>query len=246
MFITESKIGGDEGLESIKNTRVCAIILAAGESRRLGENTDKTKIKICEDTVLSHCVRAFEKADLISSVIIVAKDSEVDFVKADTERFRKVVRVVSGGKSRQESARLGFMAVEENVGFIAIHDAARCLITPDMINEAVSAAFIHGAATLATRVYDTVKKTDMDGMISETLPRDTLLLAETPQVFRSDIYSEALNNARSIGSVTDDNSLVENMGYKIFPVITDKVNLKITTAQDIGYAEYIIKERGRS
>ncbi len=245
LFITENDLHGDISLKNARNKHVAAIILAAGKSLRFGDNIEKIKVKICGDTVLCHTVAAFEKADTISSIVIVAKDQDIDFVKENTSRFGKVEKVVSGGDSRAESARLGFFAVDEEAAFVAIHDAARCLVTPDMIDETVRAAFAHGAASLANKVYDTVKKTDADGKISSTVPREALLLAATPQVFSRDLYSDALDKNSGLDDITDDNSLLERIGVKIFPVITDIPNLKITTKEDIGYCEYILSERRR-
>lgn len=232
-------------MDNTVNKKVTAIILAAGNSLRFGDGSEKVKIEILGDTVLAHAVAAFENAETVNSIIIVAKDTDIGFVKEHTRRFRKVVGVVAGGESRAQSARVGVLSTGSDTEYVAIHDAARCLVTPCMIDDANRAAFVHGAASLVTKIYDTVKKIDSDGKISQTLSRDELLLAATPQVFSRELYLRALEENEDLMGVTDDNSLLEKIGVKVFPVITDAPNLKITTKADIGYCEYILSERGK-
>ena len=230
-------------MDNQNNKRVTAVILAAGQSARMCSGISKHLINICGDTVLCHSIKAFEHADSISSIIVVARADEINTVEELTKKYSKVVSVIPGGDSRAESARLGFLAASELCEFVAIHDAARCLITPEMVNEVVTSAFIHGAATAVSLVYDTVKYTDEDRYIVDTLPREKLFLAATPQVFDCKLYAEALNSALDYTSKTDDNSILESAGVCIYPVDTGRNNIKVTTSEDLELAEFILSKR---
>lgn len=221
--------------------RVCAIILAAGSGLRMNSDRPKQNIEISGKTVLLHTVLSFEESRLTDSIVVVVRGEDLLSVKKELSPISKVVAVVSGGDSRLESARLGFLAAPES-DFVAIHDAARCLITPEMIDTVIAAAQEYGAATAGCAVVDTVKICE-GGMIKGTYPREKLFAATTPQVFLSQLYKKALENAENIGHITDDNMLVESIGAPIKCVDIGRTNLKITTKEDLDYAEYIISRR---
>ncbi len=223
---------------------VCAIILAAGSSSRMGKEITKQRMKILSESILSRSVRAFCECDAIDSVVVVTREDEIGWAVEELRCFSKVCSVIPGGKTRAESAKIGFSAAPEDADFIAIHDAARCLITKEKIDEVVRMAFVHRAATASTVVTDTVKAVDADGLVEKTLPRDSLILAQTPQIFERSLYEAALSNYDIDSSITDDNMLIERLGIKVFSVETGKDNIKITTAEDIAYAEFILERRG--
>ena len=158
----------------------------------------------------------------------------------------KPVKLVSGGACRAESAKNGFEAVDKKSDFVAIHDAARCLITPEMIDKTVLKAHKFGAATAVCGVFDTVKTVDENGKITATIPRQTVFRAQTPQVFRNDLYRTALDSCDDLGSITDDNMLLENIGVSIYAVDLGPDNIKITTAEDLTLAKNILTERGQT
>ena len=156
----------------------------------------------------------------------------------------KITAVIPGGACRAESARIGFNAVKDRADFVAIHDGARCLVTADIIDRVVSLAIEHGAASAGTPVTDTVKKIDRELSIVDTVSRDELYFTTTPQVFSTDIYKKALDSySGDLGLITDDNMLVEAIGAKIKLVDCGKENIKITTAEDVAYAEFLLKKR---
>ena len=224
---------------------VSAIILAAGCSSRMGGSITKQQMSILGESVLSRSVRAVCECDLIDEIIVVCRKEEIDWVVRELDNFDKVCVILPGGKSRSESASIGFCATSYDADYIAVHDAARCLITKKNIEDVVRAAFIHGAATASTLVTDTVKRLDSAGHIAETVDRRYLVCAQTPQVFERKIYNEALalyEDSDNTDDVTDDNMLVERCGYKVYPVETGKNNIKITTPEDIGFAEYLLKK----
>ena len=222
---------------------VTAIILAAGIGSRMASKITKQKMMINGKSLLWHSVNSFVKCSEIDSIIVVCREDEFEWVKEETKNFSKQISVVVGGKTRAESARLGFNAISQDTNFIAIHDAARCLITSENIEKVVLAAYESNAATAATAITDTLKLTD-GGVIKSTVPRNNMFSAQTPQVFSKQIYAQALNLAYSFDEITDDNMLVERLGKDITVVDTGRENLKVTTVEDLDYAEFIFRRRG--
>ena len=221
-----------------------AIILAAGSGSRMGADTTKQKMNICGKSLLWHSVKAFSDCLYVNSIVIVSRSDEIDWARAELSEFSKIEAVVAGGNTRAESARLGFAAVSNKSGFVAVHDGARCLIRPRDIDAVINAAFIHGAATAASAVTDTLKYSD-DGFIKNTVSRSNLFSAQTPQVFKAELYGKALAASEADDSVTDDNMMMEKIGINVAVVITGKHNIKITTGDDLDYAEYILSGGGR-
>ena len=232
-------------IEKCKQLHTCAIILSAGRGTRMGIAEKKQMLEICGSTVLQHTVSAFEKSELINSIVVVACPEDIDKIRSDMSIFEKVVAVVIGGKTRAESAKKGYLARPDAADFVAIHDGVRCIIGTDKINEVIRTAHLHGAATAGSTIFDTVKRIDAEGNILETVDRSSLFAAHTPQVFRSDIYQQALDACKDITAITDDNTLLEKIGVKIRAVDTGSDNLKITTKNDLNVAKYIISKGER-
>lgn len=223
---------------------VAAVILAAGSGARMGSDTTKQKMMVCGESVLKRCVRAFEETEAVDSIVVVCREDERAFVKGETAIFEKVNAIVSGGNTRAESARIGFSSIPFEADFVAIHDAARCLITPKMIEKIVEEAFDFGAATAAKKVSDSVKRVDLNGAILESVPREDLYAAQTPQIFKVEDYARGLAETSCDATITDDNMVVERIGVKVRCVDSGEINLKITTPEDIDYAEFILRRRG--
>lgn len=217
-----------------------AVILAAGVGSRMMSDITKQKMIICGKSVLYRSAAAFERAETVDEIVVVCRAGETDFAIRELSDFKKVKRIVIGGATRRESAERGFGAISEEAGYVAIHDAARCVVTPKLIDRVCTAAYVHRAASAAAAVTDTVKRTDGEGFITETVPRDRLLLAQTPQIFEKSLYESALG-AFGAEEITDDNMLIELSGVPVYPVVTDEYNFKITTRKDIEYAEFLIR-----
>ena len=213
-----------------------AIIVAAGNGSRIGGIQTKQLTPLDGIPVVVRAIQQFEACEFIDDIIVVAREDEIDFYK--DYQFKKVKHVVSGGSTRQESVRNGFVYV--NSDYVAIHDGARCLITPEMIEHVAHEAYIHGCATAAEKAKDTLKQSDADGFITATVDRSQIWCAQTPQIFKTDIYRAAIEQNIE---VTDDCMLVENLGYKIKLVDCGYENIKITTPDDFYLAEAILKVR---
>ncbi len=225
-----------------------ALILAAGVGSRMGSDKTKQTMNILGKSVLRRAVEPFEACRFVNEIILVCREDEFDFAKTETAGFSKVTKIVSGGKTRAESAINGFSHVgNKECGYVLIHDAARCLITCSDIEKIANAAYEHGCATASNLVSDTVKTVDESCVVTGTVPRVNLRTVQTPQAFENRLYSKAIE---SIGvpdeSITDDNMLMERIGVDVYAVQTDCFNIKITNPSDIAYAEFIIGKREKN
>lgn len=226
---------------------VSAIIVAAGGSTRMGTAGSKQFIPLLERPVIEYTLSAFQNCETISEIVVVSREQDAQQIKeiADNNGFSKVKAVVNGGDSRAHSVKNGIAAASSGAEYYAIHDGARPLITVEEIERVCDAAFETGAATLGTPVTDTIKIVDGSDMIESTPLRSQLRAVQTPQVFESELYSFALDNAEdSLEGFTDDCSLIENMRGEVMVVDGSKENIKLTTPIDIIIAESILKSRG--
>lgn len=228
-----------------------AVIVAAGNGARMRDincGLNKTKQMIClgGEPVIVRTIKQFEECSFINEIVIVARKDEIEFYEEfkSSYNFKKITDVVEGGETRQKSVLLGFEAIFEKSKYVAIHDGARCLVTPEMIENVFSEAYIHGSAAAAEKSKDTIKKSDDNNFIFETIDRKYLWHAQTPQVFKADIYRAAAYIAKKNDyTATDDCMLVENIGFKIKLVDCGSENLKITTPDDFYIAEAILNLR---
>lgn len=226
-----------------------AVIVAGGSSSRMGGGVSKQLLEIGGVPVIVHTLLAFERTPEIDEIIIVAKEDELGLYKGFKQVYgiTKLKKAVVGGETRQKSVEKGFLSISEKSKYVAIHDGARCLVTPEEISAVCGMAYTCDAATAAARVTDTVKIATKSGFIERTVDRDTVWHAQTPQIFNTDLYRAALAVAGRDGiSVTDDCSLVEHIEHPIKLVQCSKNNIKITTAEDIPHAASIIKRRNKA
>lgn len=215
-----------------------AIIVAAGNSRRLGY--DKLTWTLDGITVLRRSIDAFLKANNIHSIVVVCPLDRWNQI--DHENFTKPVTRVDGGKERQDSVAAGLAALPADTQLVAVHDGARPLVSPNDIDRCVEAAHAFGAAALARRTTETMKRSDDNDFNTEPVERHNLWCMETPQVFRTDLLRDASNAiARDGITATDEVSAVEQLGTKVKFVESRNPNLKITTPADLALAEALVK-----
>lgn len=220
---------------------VTALVVAAGSGTRMGR--DKQMLPLLGIPVLARTLMAFQQCETIRDIVVVAKEESVCDVQklADTYQISKVTAIVKGGKERQESVANGLNAVSKDTVYIAIHDGARPLITPNDITKVVLAAGETGAAALAVPVKDTIKRVDEQQKILETPNRSSLMAMQTPQVFEISRYRKSLEKISSLGlRVTDDCQILEIAGYPVYTVEGDYKNIKITTPDDVALAELLL------
>lgn len=221
-----------------------AVIVAGGRGERFGWEAPKQFALLGGVPLIVRSVRPFEKSILIESIVVVARPGDENRVREvlPPAEFTKVTSIVSGGLKRQDSVWNGVeAALDRRPDYLAIHDAARPLVTTELIEKVVRGAMLHRAAIPALRARETVKRADGAGCIVETIPRDSVYLAQTPQVFEASLLREAFSLARAEGfSATDDASLVEHFGIAVHIVEGDPRNLKVTTPGDLLVAELLL------
>ena len=217
---------------------VCAVIVAAGSSRRMG-GENKLLLPLDDAPVLAHTLSAFEKCAAIRDIVLVCREQDIlpysDLARAfGISKLRTVTR---GGDSRTASVLAGITAAPEDTGLVAVHDGARPLVSEAVITEAVYAAAEYGAAAPVVPVKDSIKRIQ-NGNIAADVPRDTLAAVQTPQVFDRALLTRALQTAaRENRSFTDDCAAVEAMGQAVHATHGSYENIKITTPEDILVAE---------
>ena len=229
--------------------RTAAVILAGGAGTRMGIGTPKQWLLLGGRPVLWHSLSAFERSDYVDDIVVVCRPEDKEKTKQliASSGFSKVRRLTGGGATRQRSAYNGARCVPEGTRFIAIHDAARCLVTSEQIDAVISRAYAVGAASLGIPVRDTVKVVNSEGYITKTLDRDMVFLAATPQVFSYPMYISAATSALREGlSVTDDNGLIESLGQRVAVVPVSSDAMKLTVPGDIALAESILAARNKA
>jgi len=233
-----------------ENNTFALILAAAGKSSRFSRSgsgdpeAKKVFMHLGGKPIWLRSVEKFLSRDDIIQVIIVVSPEDIDWFRkyyiADINRL--LLLVVAGGVERIDSVRSGLIAVSPRVGYVAVHDAARPCVTEQEISAVFAEAKKRGAALLAAPMVGTIKKV-VDGQIEETISREHLWEAQTPQVFRRELIFEAYQQKiRDIP--TDDAQLVERLGRPVYVVPADSGNIKITTQSDLVLAKYLV-ENGR-
>jgi 2-C-methyl-D-erythritol 4-phosphate cytidylyltransferase / 2-C-methyl-D-erythritol 2,4-cyclodiphosphate synthase len=215
---------------------VSAIIAAGGRGLRFGGSSPKQLLTLGGRPILARSVDAFVACDVISEIVVALPADLAAAPPSYLEQRGKPVTVVSGGVERRTSVANAFARVSELAEIVVIHDAARPLVSADLIRRTVAAASETGAAIAALRAHDTVKQTNGAGAITATLPRERIYLAQTPQAFRVPVLRDAL---RLVGEATDEAMLAEQAGHTVRVVDGDPRNLKITTPDDLMMAEHL-------
>ncbi len=232
-----------------KGKYISVLIAAAGVGSRMGGNVSKQFIELGDKPVLAHTIEKFENNKYIDEIIIIMKEDSIDYCRNQIVRkyrFRKVSKIIRGGRERQDSVYNGILALSNNTDIVVSHDGARPFVKDQVIEESIKKAIEIGAAVVGVPVTDTVKIIDEDKSINNTPKRALLWAAQTPQVFRKDILKEAYNKAiEEYFLGTDDSSLVERIGYKVAMIEGSYSNIKLTTKEDIDMAESIMKKENR-
>jgi len=231
----------------MKTLRVAAVIPAAGTGRRMETAIPKQFLMLGDVPLLLHSLQVFERAASISQVILVVpKDERERTVSGIIERYgiKKVVKIVAGGATRQESVYHGLKEMDPEVEVVVVHDAVRPFVTEDLIERSIEAAQKSGGAIVAVPMKETVKQVGADGHILHTVDRAQLWLAQTPQTFRRALLLEGYRKAEYDGfQATDEAAVMERLGQKVAIVPGRWDNIKITTPEDFQMAEAILAGR---
>ena len=227
--------------------KVVAVIPSAGVGKRMGTSTSKQYIHIDNRPILAQTLEKFEESQKVNEVYVVVSKKEERRCKKDiVERynFKKIAKIVTGGIERQDSVKNGLDAVGSECDIVMIHDGIRPFVTSQLIDEAVSNTCLYDATVVAVPVKDTVKSISSHGEIIETLEREKIWHAQTPQTFKYGIIKRAYQNAYDNNIYgTDDSYLVELLGIKVRIIRGTYENIKITTPEDLIVARAFFKDQ---
>lgn len=226
--------------------RVIAIIPAAGAGRRMGSVVEKQFLHLRGIPILAHTLRVFDKSPKIDGIVLVVAPQQRQALEGEVlgpHPCEKLLRVIDGGAERQDSVANGLRAIPPDCELVVVHDGVRPLVSIDLLEAVLEAAHHYGAAIAAIPAGDTVKQADSQKVVA-TLERETIWLAQTPQIFRAKLLRRAYEKAaRDQAVVTDDAALVERIGVTVHLVHGSPENIKVTTPADLLLAEAILAGR---
>lgn len=220
------------------------VLPAAGSGKRMGAGQNKLFLNLADKPILVHTLLVFERDENCTGIWLAVKDEERPFIQALIEKHNitKVKGLPTGGEERQHSVHSCIKEMSA-VDVVLVHDAARPFITIPKITELAKVAYEKGAAIAGVRAKDTMKVVH-NGLIKETVDRESLWMVQTPQAFRYDLLAVAEDVAEKVGFLgTDEAMLVERLGYDIHIVECSYENVKMTTQEDLIFGEAILKQR---
>jgi 2-C-methyl-D-erythritol 4-phosphate cytidylyltransferase len=230
--------------------KVAAIIAAAGLGVRMRVDTPKTYLQLAGKPILIHTLEVFERVSEVHEVLVVVHPEDLEFCQEeviDPYPLKKVLRLVPGGKERQDSVYNALKVLwqkEDELDVVLVHDGVRPLVSPAQVRQVVTAARRHGGAILGIPCQDTLKRVNSRKEIIATVDRQELWQVQTPQAFRAALLWRAYQQAMEKGFyATDEAALVEAMGDTVVVVPSSPLNLKITTPDDLKMAEAILSLR---
>ena len=222
----------------------------------MGGETPKQFLELDGSPILLHTLRRLASCDAITEIILATRADEIQRIEEScrSEKFRQAIRVVKGGASRQESVAAALEHVGTDTELVAVHDAVRPFVTREQVSRVIDEARKCGAAILGIPAMDTVKEVKRGSLpedvalITGTIPRERIVLAQTPQVFHTKLLKEAFARAAADGvNASDEAGLVERLGHDVHVVHGTERNIKITKPSDMGLARfYLGLERGKA
>ncbi|HXK08958.1 MAG TPA: 2-C-methyl-D-erythritol 4-phosphate cytidylyltransferase [Vicinamibacteria bacterium] len=224
-----------------------AILVAAGRGERMGLGRPKAFLELAGEALVLRSARVFDEAPSVGAIVAVVPEAELDAARAVLAPLRKLLAVVPGGERRQDSVLEGLKTAPDGFeGVVLVHDAARPLVDVGLVEAVAREAEGAGAALPVLPVVDTVKRV-RDGLVVETLDRGQLGAAQTPQGFRYALLVEAYEAALRDGlTVTDEAMAVERLGAPVVAVPGSPRNRKITTPEDLEWAEGVLAGQVRA
>ncbi|WZL72662.1 2-C-methyl-D-erythritol 4-phosphate cytidylyltransferase [Clostridiaceae bacterium 35-E11] len=226
---------------------VSVIIAAAGQGKRMGAPVNKQYLILLDKPVLVHTISKFEMCEIVDEIIVVVHPEEKRYCEENiitAYGFKKVSKVVQGGKERQESIYNGLKSVKSACDIVVIHDGARPFVREKNIVYSVDAAITHKAVGVGVPVKDTIKVVNEKKQILHTPDRKTLWAIQTPQVFEYKLLLKAHEKAREEGYLgTDDTVLIEKIKQEVYMIMGNYDNIKITTPEDLYIGEIILRHQ---
>lgn len=230
--------------------KLIAVIPAAGAGKRLGLGINKAFAMLRGAPLIVHCLAMLAETNLITRAIVVLAPAEVDEGRLLLERYQQQFfsnlpfAVVAGGKERQDSVANALRTIDENEGYVAVHDGARPFAGKEVFERTLAAAVKYGAAIAAVPVKDTIKVVDEQGMVVATPERKTLQAVQTPQIFELGLLKTAYAYLEQHpAAVTDDASVVELSCHGVAVALGRYENIKVTTPEDLVFAENLLEQQ---
>ncbi len=226
------------------NPKTSVIVAAAGLSRRFSADSKKQFTLLDGKPLIVHCLNTFNSIPHVSEIVVVAPEDELSSTKniIDENSIDKVCCITKGGKERRNSVYNGFCKLSTDTEIVIIHDAARPFVTEKIVEKTLNDCIKNGASISAIPINDTIKKITSNRKIEKTLPREKLWRAQTPQIFKFDILKTVYSKADLKNSLaTDESQLVEENGFEVNVSLGSEYNIKVTTTDDLHYAQYIIE-----
>jgi 2-C-methyl-D-erythritol 4-phosphate cytidylyltransferase len=225
---------------------VSAIIVAAGKGIRMNDPLRKQYHSLAGRPIIVHALSVFNSCEVIEDIFLVVPEEDLVFCQEEIvspANLHKKIILVPGGLKRQDSVFNGLLAMKNKNDIVVVHDGVRPLLTRENLETCINEAKISGACIVGIPAYDTLKRVNSAGTIIETLERDSVWLAQTPQAFRYDIIRKAHENARQQGyGGTDDASLVERLGVAVKIINGSRSNIKITSKEDLELARTMLEK----
>ena len=229
---------------SLMNSKIVVLIPSAGQGKRMEAAVKKPYLMLDDKPVLSHTIERFEHNSAVDDIFLIVHKSDFEACKnrvLEPYKYKKVRGLIPGGETRQESVFNGLSALADDVDYVVIHDGVRPFINDEIIAKCLEATAEWGAAVAAVPVKETIKIGNEDHFIAQTPNRKLLWRVQTPQVFRKNLIETAHKNAIQEGNgAPDDATLVERLGTPVKLVMGSYKNIKLTTPEDMQFAETII------
>ena len=217
-----------------------AVIVAAGNGSRMGDTLDKVFLNLGSKPVLAHAIAPFESCADVDEIVLVVRKDQISAAHGLVQMFgcRKVRQVVSGGRTRLGSVRIGLAATDPDSRFVVVHDGARPCVSASLVSATLESARKYGSGVAATKIVDTVKSASRAGVVEKTIDRDALWTVQTPQAFKKNLLSKAFaalgeTTVAVETALTDEAAVLEAAGIEVRLVPTQVPNLKITVPDDL-------------
>jgi 2-C-methyl-D-erythritol 4-phosphate cytidylyltransferase len=226
--------------------RTLAIVLAGGAGKRMGSSTNKQFLLLDNKPILVHTLQVFQECRPIDGIYLVVNHKDLPIIQEEileAYRFTKILKLVIGGRLRQDSVRNGLEAIDEACDIVTIHDAARPFVSPAFIEKSIFLMEMFDAIIPAIPARDTIKAISKEGFVVKTLERDTLWHIQTPQTFKYELIMKAYREgmAKKLCGY-DDSTFIEHLGKKVKVIEGSPYNIKITTPEDLIMAKGILSQ----
>jgi 2-C-methyl-D-erythritol 4-phosphate cytidylyltransferase len=227
-----------------------ALIPAAGRGQRMGLAIEKQFLRLGGKPLLGYALEQFEATPMIDRIVVIVPAGRETFCYQEIVvpgKLHKVTHIIAGAETRQRSIMAGFRHIDQDVDVVVIHDGARPFVTPSLIRTAIEAALTDGSAVAAIPELDTLKRVSAAGTVVETVDRQNLWRAQTPQAFRRSILQRALAYATQHNlDATDEAALVEGMSWPVRIIQGSSWNFKITSPDDLALAELLLRQHANA